>query len=179
MMRRSELFLILGFIGASAPATTAMAQALGGVTPDPQCACYAPSDSTEEPGGGGGPPGPPGKTMLVAGAAGLAVLSGLPFGGTTIQGLPFAAAAVPEPVQVSEAPGAVTPDPVEAPIAPPAAPPALVELPAEAAGGIVPPSTATHLPLLAAVGLVMVGSGGVLARKGSRERRRKRRFVAM
>jgi len=180
-MRRSEFFLILGFLGASAPATTAMAQAPGGITPDPACACYAPPDSSEQPGEEGGDK--PGKTMLLAGAAGLAVLSGVPFGGTTIQGLPFAAGPLPEPAQLAEAPEVVMPDPIATPaatpIAPPAAPPALVEIPAEADGGIVPPQTATHLPLLAAVGLMMVGSGGILARRSAQERRRKRRFVAM
>ena len=111
------------------------------------------------------------------------MLSGVPFGGTTIEGLPVAAGAVPEPAQLAEAPEVVTPDPVApptaTPVAPPVAPPALVEIPEEAAGGIVPPKTATHLPLMAAVGLMMVGSGGMLARKGAQERRRKRRFVAM
>lgn len=182
-MRRSELLLIVGFLGASAPATAAVAQATGGVLkPDPECACYAPTDSTKEPGGGGGGE-TPGKTMLLAGAAGLAVLSGLPFGGTTIQGLPFAAApapGMPSEVQVAEAPGAVAPDPAATPaMAPTPGAPALVLVPEEAAAGLIPPKTATHLPLLAAMGVLMVGSGGLLARRGAREKRRRRRFVAM
>ena len=148
-------------------------------SPDPACACHAQPDTSTTPGG------TPHKTLLLIGAAGLAVLSGLPFGGTSIQGLPFAAASAgPSNIDLADAAGLVSPAaPTEeavTPVVPVPKPFVARTLPEIAAAtGLIPPKTATHLPLLAACGLLMVASGGVLARRGARERRRKRRFVAL
>ncbi|MHB1222979.1 MAG: hypothetical protein ACYC2G_02875 [Gemmatimonadaceae bacterium] len=184
MKWQSGLVLALSLLGLTAPTSVALAQAMGTSAPDPSCACHAPPDSSETPGD------TPGRTMLIFGAAGLAVLSGVPFGGTSLQGLPFAAAptdeALPTGVQVADAAGTMEP---QAPAATLAAPPGVTLAPVPAGApvipemaaqaGMVPPTTATHLPLLAAAGLLMVGGGGLLARRDSRERRRRRRFVAL
>ncbi len=184
MKWQSQLVLSLSLFAIVAPSFPGVAQAQLAPTPDPACACHADpagQDSTLVPGGD-----KPGKTMLILGAAGLAVLSGMPFGGTSLQGLPFAAGpapAMPSLAEVAEADGALAP---ETP-ATPTVVPSVVRAPgvpsllddAAPAFGIVPPNTATHLPLLAAAGLLMVGGGGLLARRDARERRRKRRFVAL
>ena len=175
-----SLFSVL----APSLASTAQAQSTTARTPDPACACHADpagEDSTLVPGGD-----KPGRTMLILGAAGLAVLSGMPFGGTSLQGLPFAAGpapAMPSLAEVAEAEGSLAPESVAAPTVVPTtvrAPgvPALLADAAPAAG-MIPPRTATHLPLLAAAGLLLVGGGGLLARRDARERRRRRRFVAL
>ena len=188
MMWRSKFILSLSLLGVLAPSSLVIAQAQPPATPtpDPACACHADPagpDTTVVPG-----EDKPGKTMLILGAAGLAVLSGMPFGGTSLQGLPFAAAPAPEmPVvaEVAEAEGVLAPDATAAPTvaAPVAAAPApfvpVLTQEAAPAVGMVPPKTASHLPLLAAAGLFMVGSGGLLARRDARERRRRRRFVAL
>ena len=184
MKWRSQLVLSLSLFAVVAPSFPGAAHAQLAPTADPACACHADpaeQDSTLVPGGD-----KPGKTMLILGAAGLAVLSGMPFGGTSLQGLPFAAGpapAMPSLAEVAEADGALAPETPAAPTVVPSvvrAPgvPSLLDEVAPAVG-MVPPSTATHLPLLAAAGLLMVGGGGLLARRDARERRRKRRFVAL
>ncbi|HEY0970453.1 MAG TPA: LPXTG cell wall anchor domain-containing protein, partial [Gemmatimonadales bacterium] len=81
------------------------------------------------------------------------------------------ARAEPQPPTAGEAAPVVGASPAPVDVAP---------LPAvEQRHGIVPPRTATHLPLLAAAGVLMVGAGALLSRKRSRERRRRRRFVAI
>lgn len=184
MKWRSQLVLALSLFSVLVPSFAGIAQAQLAPTPDPACACYADpagEDSTLVPGGD-----KPGKTMLILGAAGLAVLSGMPFGGTSLQGLPFAAGpapAMPSLVEVTVAEGALAPEAAAAPTAAPmvASAPGVPTLLEDAAPvvGMVPPKTATHLPLLAAAGLLMVGGGGLLARRDARDRRRRRRFVAL
>ncbi len=183
MKWRSQLVITLSLFSVLAPSYVGTVHAQA-PTPDPACACHADpagEDTTAVPGGD-----KPGKAMLILGAAGLAVLSGMPFGGTSLQGLPFAAGpapAMPALAEVVEAEGALAPETPAAPSVVPTAVrapvvPILLEDEAPAAG-IVPPRTATHLPLLAAAGLLMVGGGGLLARRDARERRRRRRFVAL
>lgn len=192
MTWRSEMVLTLAVLGAAAP-TLALAQQ----KPDPACACFVTDTPTvpgEEPGGDGSGGGA--RTLAILGAAGIAVLSGLPFGGTSIQGLPFVVAPVEparpgvqvalepglEPVLLPDAPAAparaLAPGALATAAAPaPIVPATILGAPIERAG-IVPPRTATHLPLLAAVGVMMMGGGALLARRNTRERRRKRRFIA-
>lgn len=189
MKWRSVLVLAAWAPGLLVPARTTLAQqavpggAPGGV--DPACACF----EQNPPGDGDGPGSD--RKWLLAGAAGLALLSGIPFGGTTAQGLPFAAGLpAPEAPLLAEAPE--LPAAADVPAASPAVgerspgvggtgtPAALTPLPpVEERHGIIPPKTATHLPLLAAAGVLMVGAGALLSRRQSRERRRRRRFVAL
>lgn len=172
--------MVLMVAGALAPARVVMAQqqpAASAKEPDPACACH------EKPGEGDGNNG----RLALLGLAGLALLSGLPFGTTAIQGLPFAAAPSPVPgiqVAVPETPAPTAGQPA-APtqtlaVAPAAERPGAPPLPVIEQRGVVPPKTATHLPLLAAIGALMVGSGGWLARRQARLRKNKRRrFVTI
>ena len=193
MKWRSEMVLVVWLVSMALPQVVA-AQGPMVPTPDPACACYVkpPDEPGEEP-DPDSPTNPRNRKWFVLGAAGLAVLAGIPFGGTTVQGLPFAAApelpgAQPAPV-VAEAPVVELPTAAPAPVAAPAVPgvpmvavaaPAPAELPPEIErAGMVPPKTATHLPLLGAMGVFMLGGGAMVARKGARERRRKKRFVAL
>lgn len=177
MKWRSEVGVVLMMAGALAPARVLAAQQPPPTGPDSACACYY---NPEEPGEGGNK----GKFALL-GLAGLAVLSGLPFGATSLQGLPFAAAPSPVPgvrVATPESP-TETPSPASSPTSPtrqvasaaepvrPVPPP----LPVIERAGMVAPKTATHLPLLAALGALMVGSGGLLARRKAQQRKNKRR----
>lgn len=182
MKWRSEVAVVLMVTGALAPVRLVAAQQTA-PAPDPECACY------EKPGEPGEPGGNTGRLALF-GIAGLAVLSGLPFGATSLQGLPFAAAPMPAPaLQVAtpespvDAPAspqqlAAAPTRTPGPVAAARTPDALV-LPEIERAGVVPPRTATHLPLLAAVGVLMVGGGGVLARRKAQQlKNKRRRFVA-
>ena len=174
MKWRSELVVTASLVALLMPSAV-LAQSS---SPDPACACHAEPDTSTTPGG------TPHRTMLLLGAAGLAVLSGLPFGGTSMQGLPFAAgAAQPSNIDLAEAAGVPAParpgEEAVLPVVPVPKPFQARTVPELAAVGLIPPKTATHLPLLAACGLLMVASGGLLARRGARERRRKRRFVAL
>ena len=174
MKWRSEVAVVLMVAGALAPARV-VAQQAPPTEPDSACACH---ETPGEPGGGGN-----NGRLALFGLAGLALLSGLPFGASAIQGLPFAAAPSPVPgvqVAVPDTPEAPTPGQPAAPtrdvaMAPDAARPAAPPLPVIEQRGVVPPKTATHLPLLAAVGALMVGSGGWLAHRQARLRKNKRR----
>lgn len=219
MRWRSEVLFVVSAVSALAQPAALFAQTV----PVPQeCACLLPPDKPhgpghpdpgppgvpETPGNPGGPGIPdsvsgahPGRTWIYLGAAGVALLAGLPLGsGSGVQGLPFAQAgtavappgrslaeATPTPGVASEvpmvsrgdvAPGGEAAAPGGAASATPAAPRPEEPMPM-AMLGLVPPRTATHLPLLAALGVLLVGAGGLLARRASRERRRRRRFVAI
>ena len=131
-----------------------------------------------------------GRDWAVLGAAGLVILAGIPFGSAGTPAIPFAegplAASPPGPL--AEAPGAPPAGPAgTAPGGPtaavPGSAPVTVELPVDVPMvplGIVPPKTATHLPLLAAAGVLLMAGGGMLARRQARrQRRRRRRIVAI
>lgn len=191
MKWRSEMVLAVWVVSMALPQVAA-AQSPLVPTPDPACACFV--KTPEEPGEPGEEPGPDSPTnpnkrkWVLLGAAGLAVLSGIPLGATTVQGLPFAAApempGAPQAPVVAEAPTVETPSPAPAaePVVPAvvaAAPAPVVPLPEVERAGMVPPKTATHLPLLAAAGVFMLGGGTVMARRSARERRRRKRFVSL
>ncbi|HEU4629607.1 MAG TPA: hypothetical protein VFS08_07660 [Gemmatimonadaceae bacterium] len=225
MRWRSEVIGVVSLAGAVASALAQPAVLLAQPAQVPgECACLLPPDKPHGPGvpnpgppGVPEPPGTPGgtpdsvtsgsprRTWVYLGAAGVALLAGIPFGGSGAQALPFApsgdsraplgpsvmgmqpappaAARGPEipvvshgdvaPAPVGEARGAATPGTATAP-----APASGPMLPA-AVLGLVPPKTATHLPLLGALGVLLVGAGGLLGRRAARERRRRRRFVAI
>ncbi len=124
------------------------------------------------PGTPGGPPGsnPPGapnaprpsRTGWAAiGAAGLALVAGVPLGSALQPAMPFR----PVVAEMSEQPVIV------------AELPASVPLPVEAAG-ILAPNTASHLPLLLAVGIAAIAAGIALLRDRKRRRRRRRVVVS-
>ena len=212
MRRRSEVVILaVSLLSALVQPAELLAQAQ---VPG-ECACLLRPDKPHGPGhpdpgtpgvpevpGNPGDPGipdstagdPSKRTWVYLGAAGVALLAGLPLGGSSVQGLPFALAGAP-PVsddrEVNELPqtiGAVTDTPTAsrgdiAPVIPSHTPEAAGSAPAApeasplAMIGLVPPRTATHLPLLAALGVLLVGFGGLLARRTRRERRRRRRFA--
>jgi LPXTG-motif cell wall-anchored protein len=222
MRWRSEVILAVSLVSAFAQPAALLAQAAQVPT---ECACLLRPDKPHGPGhpdpgtpgvpetpGTPGTPGGPGtpdsldsanprRTWVYLGAAGVALLAGLPLGSSGVQGLPFAAAgtpaapsgrsvaeATPAPNATAEVPivsrGDVAPSaPMLASATPTPAAPVTPEAPEAGSPmamlGLVPPKTATHLPLLAALGVLLVGAGGLLARRASRERRRRRRFVAI
>lgn len=114
-----------------------------------------------------GPPGTPpsgGRSGLAAlGAAGIALLAGIPLGSALQPALPF------RPVVAELATPAV-------PAAQPLPPlPEAVPLPiTEVAAGVLAPDTASHLPLLLAVGIAAIAAGVALLRDRRRRRRRRR-----
>lgn len=138
------------------------------------------------------------KNWAILGAAGLGLVFGLPFGGGAAQGLPFAGAdptALPAGDVAALPVAGALPAPSllalgTAPAANPAlagpaggSDPSLAAGPAPAARGVVPrglipPQTATHLPLIAALGVAMSGGGlWLLRRRGKRTRRRRRKVL--
>lgn len=171
---------------------------------DPACACFVTEGPGDIPGEDPGDVQAPGsgsdrdRKWAWAGVAGLALLAGLPLGGGSAGGVPFAGgggesgplvalddAPVPQEVPAGARPGLpapVVPADQPAPLHGDAAPLAgdVMPLPAvEERHGVVPPKTATHLPLLAAAGVAMLGAGVLLSRNRTRERRRRRRFIAL
>ena len=191
----------------------AVAQAL----PSTACACFvktpgAPAPSV--PGIPGAVPEPDGSEALPGestaggssnkapwaflGAAGLALLSGVPFGGSVAAG-PLLGALPTSPETIASTTGTPLPEP---PIEragttdlPPASPstrqgaggggatpadsvPAVADsLREPARPGLVAPKTATHLPLFGAAGVLMTGLGLLLARRSARQQRRRRRLL--
>jgi LPXTG-motif cell wall-anchored protein len=214
MRWRSEVILAVSLLSALVRPAELLAQAQ--VPAD--CACLLRPDKPHGPGhpdpGTPGVPEIPGnpdgpgipdstsgdhskRTWVYLGAAGVALLAGLPLGGSSVQGLPFAPVGGPpgsgdrEVAELPQTPGTAAETPTVsrgeiAPVIPSQAPgaaagdaPAVPEASPLAMIGLVPPKTATHLPLLAALGLLLVGGGALLARRTTRERRRRRRFVAI
>ncbi len=128
------------------------------------------------------------------GAAGLALLAGIPLGGAGAPAIPFVegpaapAAGVPAGEIAALPPGTETTPAVPGGIAsidstagsPPAATDSVADRPMAAPVGLLAPKTATHLPLLAAVGVLLLAGGALLARREARrQRRRRRRLVAI
>ena len=227
MRWRSESVLVVSLVSAFAPPAALFAQTVPVPT---ECACLLSPDKPHGPGhpdpgtpgvpgtpGDPGNPGGPGdpvtpdslgssgskRAWVYLGAAGVALLAGLPLGGAGVQGLPFAQAgapAAPAGGQLAESTpttGASTDVPImsrgdvapSTPVMGSGASASTTPIPPGAHDegtpmplamlGLVPPKTATHLPLLGALGVLLVGAGGLLARRASRERRRRRRFVAI
>lgn len=224
MRWRSEVMVAVSLVSAFAQPVVLLAQP---GQPPAECACLLLPDKPHGPGVPN--PGPPGvpetpgipeipgtpdstsgsgsrRSWVYLGAAGVALLAGIPFAGSGVQALPFApamAGAPPGIAGAAPAPSSAAPSmgPVSAaevpivsrgdvvPIAPGTgeAGPLAAAAPAPGARrsvpalvrGLVPPKTATHLPLLGALGALLVGAGGLLARRTARERRRRRRFVAI
>jgi len=214
MRRRSEVILAVSLLSALVQPAELLAQA----QMPAECACLLRPDKPHGPGhpdpgtpgvpevpGNPGDPGIPDstagdhskRTWVYLGAAGVALLAGLPLGGSSVRGLPFAPIGAPpgsgdrEVTELPQAPGTAAETPTVshgeiAPVIPSQAPasaagtaPGAPESSPLAMIGLVPPKTATHLPLLAALGILLVGVGGLLARRTTRERRRRRRFVAI
>jgi hypothetical protein len=214
---RSEVVLAVTLFGVAPRVAIAQATA-----PSPLCACFVskpPGVITPAVPGTPGtvpPPETPGETpgatdpgddddrapWAFLGAAGLALLSGVPFGGAGVQGPLFGTLPTspggPAPTQVAAAPTTPVERPgvVELPPSPQApragrlvpgagggTPTGPVRSPVDSIldtprAGRVAPKTATHLPLFGALGVLMTGAGLLLARRGERQRRRRRRLVA-
>ena len=137
------------------------------------------------------------KNWAILGAAGLGLVFGLPFGGGAGQGLPFAGA-VPTELPAGDVAALPVDGALPAPLALGSAPaanpalagpaggygPSLAAGPAPAARGVfrrglIPPRTATHLPLIAALGVAMSGGGLWLLRRRGKQTRRRRRKVLL
>lgn len=215
MRWRSEVVLAVTLLGGVMP-RLAVAQALGSST---ACACFVATPGTPTPSVPGIPgtlPEPDGADALPGessnggssnkapwaflGAAGLALLSGVPFGGSVAAG-PLLGALPTGPETLASTTGTPLPEP---PIEragttdlPPASPStrsgtgggdaapgdsvlaAADSLREPARPGLVAPKTATHLPLFGAAGVLMTGLGVLLARRSSRQQRRRRRLLVV
>ena len=221
MKWRSEVVLAVTLFSSVAP-SVAVAQA---TAPSPLCACFVgKTPGTVVPGVPGVPgtvpppetvPGEGGSGQLppkgdgdrapwaFLGAAGLVLLSGVPFGGGGVQGplfgmLPTGMGGLDGPGQAGSAPTTpieragvteLTPSPGDAggsalppagagggdPVSPRSAVDSALATPRL---GFVPPKTATHLPLFGAIGVLMTAAGLFLARRSERQRRRRRRLIA-
>lgn len=101
------------------------------------------------------------RGWAAVGAAGLAIVAGVPLGSALQPALPFR----PVVAEMSEQPVVV------------AGMPEAVPLPVEAAG-ILAPNTASHLPLLLAIGIAAMAGGVALLRDRKRRRRRRRVVVS-
>ena len=191
----------------------AVAQAL----PSTACACFVKTPGTpvpSVPGVPGAVPEPDGSEALPGestaggssnkapwaflGAAGLALLSGVPFGGSVAAG-PLLGALPTGPEALASTPGTPLAEPpieragtTELPPASSAGragadargaapadsvPAAADSLAAAPRTGLVAPKTATHLPLLGAAGALMTGLGVLLARRSAKRQRRRRRLL--
>lgn len=115
-----------------------------------------PPGSPESPGGS-----PTRRGWAAVGAAGLALVAGVPLGSALQPAMPFR----PVVAEIAEQPVIV------------ASAPAAVPLPVEAAG-VLAPNTASHLPLLLAIGIAAIAAGIALLRDRKRRRRRRRVVVS-
>lgn len=193
-MERMTLAVMAAAAIATSPAAVFAQGADGGLAPNAPSWCRActppppyvpPVDPPVDP-----PPGdddsPSGRRGWAAlGAAGLALAAGIPLGAALQPTMPFRPViAEAAPVTPVEAPGALpspeaaTPGPVANldqggnPFAPAGATPGVTQQQAE---GVLAPDTASHLPLLLAIGVAAIAGGVALLRDQRRKRRRSMR----
>ena len=186
------------FVGGKTPGTVTppVVPGVPGVVPPPETPGSLPVGSVGTKGTGSRAP------WAFLGATWLVLLSGVPFGGGGVQGPLFGALPVSpgtvEGPQVAATPAAPIERAGVAELPPSATERAASTLPvvggdgngrgsAGSAVGVppatgragragrVPPKTATHLPLIGALGVLMTGAGLLLVRRSSRRQRRRRR----
>jgi len=185
------------FVGGKTPGTVTppVVPGVPGVVPPPETPGSLPVGSDGTKGTGSRAP------WAFLGATGLVLLSGVPFGGGGVQGplfgvLPVSPGTLEGP-QVAAAPTAPIERAGVTELPPSSSERATSALPAVGGGegsasagsaialppttgrggraGRVPPKTATHLPLVGALGVLMTGAGLLLLRRSSKQQRRRRR----
>ncbi|HEY0972590.1 MAG TPA: hypothetical protein VGE02_16600, partial [Gemmatimonadales bacterium] len=93
MKWRSEIVVAAWALGLVVPWRALPAQQGSPDGVDPACACYATPGEGEKPGSGSSD-----RRWLLAGAAGLALLAGVPWGGGSAAGIPLAGGLAGTPV---------------------------------------------------------------------------------